>query len=362
MHEKLKKSIKNREGFEKTLSILHSKEFKELSETIRNFIEENPNFSEEYTKLIESNPEYEDMEIHEVLELLKNSTDKNENLKVQNIKYLSKFFIPKDRVTNKFFKNEIPIGVEQPVRTNGVSSKKQLIALVTIDYENLKDISISRDLDYYDWHVFNAVVSLSLENKAIKMSTIYKAITGNKEAKLTQKPKQELKKSLEKMALTRIHINAKDEATAYKMKDIVFTGYLLPINYLTNGEDEWVKILETPMLYKYASQKKQVACVDMNVINTPLKKFRADFELQAYLLSLINEMKGNSPNRIINYNNLYEKLNISAASESSLRNEKQKIREKTEKLLNYWKKINFIKDFKRNPGANKTIKSITIDF
>ena len=76
-------------------------------------------------------------------------------------------------------------------------------------------------------------------------------------------------------------------------------------------------------------------------------------------------MKGSSKlSPTIKYDTVYKQLEVTAGSESSLRNKKMKIRNTVKKLLDFYKKEGFIKGYVENAHKSEKnkIDSVTIRY
>lgn len=132
-----------------------------------------------------------------------------------------------------------------------------------------------------------------------------------------------------------------------------------------NGQTvEAIKILDTPILFDYAQQKNQIGRFDVKLLDTPNNKNEETIILEGYLRRRILAIKGSSKlSPTILYETVYKQIDLSnIKSDSALRNKKQKIREMTKKILDFWKKEGFIKGHSENvsKGEKGRIVSVTI--
>ena len=143
---------------------------------------------------------------------------------------------------------------------------------------------------------------------------------------------------------TRFTINASQEGAVYKnLSDFVYKSYLLPaaqVSAKINGTNViCFKIFETPPLYEYASRKKQIARINLDLLSLPFKtdsenekrESQTSMMLTHYLTRRIIALKSLS-NAIV-YDTFYEFLGMSNAS----RLKKFRIRENIKKFLESWK-------------------------
>lgn len=278
------------------------------------------------------------------------------------------FIMAKDKVTNKLFEGGLMIGDENVlIATEGRKSKKELTAVVSIDFGELPNVQMSKSITGYDREVHDAIVSLYVdgENEYVTPLMIYRTMTGNPKAKITPKIEEEISDSVTKCSITRIYIDSTEEAEAYGMEKVRYEGNLLYTKKIVGTHkgqtSEWIQIIEKPVLYDYANDKGQVARVNIALLNTPISKNKETINLQGYLLRRISSMQGSKLSKNIVYETIYKHLEITASSNSALLNKQAKIRDKAKEILTYWKEQQFIKNFKENKKG-KTIVSLSIEF
>lgn len=276
--------------------------------------------------------------------------------------------LAKDKITNKFFEGTLDVQSKNiEIATERKHSKKELTAVVSIDFEELPNVSISKNIEPYDREVHDAIVSLYVdgENEFVTPLMIYRTMTGNPKATFTDKKEKEISDSVSKCSMTRISIDTSEEAEAYGMDKSRYEGNLIYTEKIIGehkGEvSEWIRILKKPILYDYANDKNQVARVPIQLLNTSINKNDETIVLQGYLLRRILAMKGSKLSKNIVYDTVYKHLNISAASAGALRKKQSKIRDNAKRILNDWKEQGFIKTFKENKKQN-SIVSLTISF
>ena len=275
------------------------------------------------------------------------------------------FVMTKDKITNKFFEGALPVGSRDVlIGTEGRKSKK---AVVSIDFEDLPHVFISKTITPYDREVHDAIVSLYIdgENEYITPLMIYRTMTGNPKAELTEKKAKDISDSVTKCSMTRIFIDSSEEAGAFGMERAEYEGSLLfaeKIKGSHKGEiSEWIHILKTPILYQYADNKGQIARSPIELLNTPVNKNDEAIILQGYLLRRILAMQGSKLSRNIVYETVYKHLDISAASAGALRKKQTKVRDTVKKILNDWVSKKFIRTYKENKKGN-SIVSLTVEF
>lgn len=358
-------SDKTEEGLKRLELYADEALFEEAEKKLREFIFNESQFIE-YGIL-----ELAYKKLNENQKILNNiNVDEKERFSIPKTKYPNKFISPKDKVSNKLFDGALTIGGINHIATEGSKSKKELTAKVSIDFDELKGVTISRDLNSYDREVHDAIASLYVDggNEYITPLMIYRTMTGNPRADLKQNSKQQqaISESVTKCSVTRIRIDAKDEAKAYNMDKLIYEGNLIytkKIEGIHKGEiNEWIYVMERPVLFDYAESKGQIDRADINLLNTPINKNEENIILQGYLLRRIRTMKHSKLSKNILYETVYKQLNIEAASPGALRKKQTKIRNTVKDILDYWIKEKEIKGYKENKGKNNAIVSLTILF
>lgn len=287
-------------------------------------------------------------------------------LDIPKTQYPDQFIIPKDRVSNRLISGKLTDRHNLQMERKG--AKNKLTATVSINLDGLEDLQISKNFTLYDWQVHNSIVSLFVDggNEFITPLMIYRTMTGDPGAKLTENISRSILESITKCSATLVKIDAEDEAKAWGMDQLIYEGNLLYTERITgvyNGQiGEWIRILRRPVLYDYANSKSQIARMDIRLLNTPVYKTAETILLQSYLQGRILAMKGsNKLSRNILYSTIYKQLDIEAGSPGALRKKQSKVRRNVKRILGYWKDENFIVDFEENTGARNTKTSVSIE-
>lgn len=285
---------------------------------------------------------------------------------IPKTKQPKKFIVPKDKVTNTLFDGKLIAGSKDVlIGMEGRKSKKELTAVVSIDFEDLPNVTISKTITAFDREVHDAIVSLYVDgkNEFVTPLMIYRTMTGDPKAKINPKKAEAISNSVTKCSMTRIIIDSSDEADAFEMDKLYYEGNLIYTKKVKgehNGKiSEWIYIMEQPILYTYAKNKKQIARTDINLLNTPINKSDEVIILQGYLLRRILAMQGSKLNRNILYETIYKHLEISASSPGALRKKQHKVRDMTKEILDDWVIKKFIKNYDENV-KNNSIISVTI--
>lgn len=238
---------------------------------------------------------------------------------------------------------------EKTLEINVASKKSDKAINVTysVNFEAL-DASVSRSLSHFDKQVCIALAAhYAAGNKVVSLSQIYTAM-GNT-GRPSQKQIAKIGESVDKLAKTEITIDNTEEAIAYKgRKKVVDKEMIITckrrdayINgHLTEGA---IFMYDLPAPIRFARDRGQIITLDLKVLQSPMNKTEENLILQDYLIRRISR-KGD-PRRIL-ISTLLSKLGGQGP-----RQKKWRTLEKAKALLEYYKEIGFIADFKLEPDA-----------
>ena len=290
------------------------------------------------------------------------------------VSYPASYITPIDKVSNKAFEGVLnssePIGVEVVKKAK---SRKPIYTLVSIDIAELEGVKINgrRELTAFDREVHDAIITLYVEggNTYITVNMIYQMMTGKRGAHCSSKQAQAISDAITKLMFSHAVIDASQEAQLRGLDKARYDSNLLNAKRLTvsaNGQTtEAIKILDTPILYDYAERRNQIGRFDVKLLDSPVNKTEENIVLDGYLRRRILSMKGSSKlSPTIKYDTVYKQLEITAGSESSLRNKKMKVRNTVKKLLDFYKKGGFIKGYVENAHKSEKnkIDSVTVRY
>lgn len=300
--------------------------------------------------------------------------EERRELEEVKVSYPASYITPIDKVSNKAFEGVLnstePIGVEVVKKAK---SRKPIYTLVTIDIAELEGVKINgrRELTAFDREVHDAIITLYVEggNTYITVNMIYQMMTGKRGAHCSAKQAQAISDAITKLMFSHAVIDASQEAQLRGLDKAKYDSNLLNAKRLTvsaNGQTtEAIKILDTPILFDYAERRNQIGRFDVKILDSPVNKTEENIVLDGYLRRRILSMKGSSKlSPTIKYDTVYKQLEITAGSESSLRNKKMKVRNTVKKLLEFYKKEGFIKGYVENAHKSEKnkIDSVTIRY
>lgn len=265
---------------------------------------------------------------------------------------LKSILIDLNKISQKAFSSDVNITLyrDEPIKIamerKGTSKEINTFVFMNFDFgkvteEGLRIIGTEK-LTPFDKIILDAINSLYIEghNQYITTQMIFHVITGDPDRRITPNYAQEINNSITKLLFTRIIIKAHEEAIMYpELKDFEYHDTIVPgkiVKAILNGtEVACVKIRDIPPLYLYASKKKQISKVDIDLIRLPFakgtKESKEDVSLLHYLLRRIIALK--SISNYIKYDTLYDELGYSNATVKK----KFSIRKKVREILDTWK-------------------------
>ena len=248
----------------------------------------------------------------------------------------------------------------------GKSAGKSVSTIVTMDFPKTVVLDDGGYLTNFDKAILNGVSSLLIAGTIyFTIPMLYHAMSGNANPSMREEAVQTLRDRLEFMRRSTITLDYTEEAAAHFLKDeqnlqsLTLSRYLLPMNRMNavlNGREvEAYFLIDTPPLFQYASSKRQISLVDMDLLNvhfaadsplagTSLNNTPAIIVLKNYLLTRIEGMK-NQNNRLqsrkILFSSIYEEL----GEQSPIKQRRQRLRNYTEIYLEYLTQQNYISGY-----------------
>ena len=207
------------------------------------------------------------------------SQQKKELPHIKQLKNMTRYYFPIDKVTSTIFSGKFPIKQEGRLKAesdkdNNKGKKADIIALV--DFDELNGVKISRKLTAYDKLVWNTCVNLYVQegHKIITVEQIYKAMgnSSNPSAKI----QAEILDTVETISRARVSIDTTEEHNLYPKYETVKATF---------------QLLETPNLYTFAENRKQIACLPASILEVPVSKTKDNVTLLDYLIQRISRMK-----------------------------------------------------------------------
>lgn len=260
---------------------------------------------------------------------------------------------PMDKVNRKLWENLEEINVNFLV---GRNKKQDISIIVTVNFDKLEGISISKTLTMFDKRVYIAVAALfNAGNETITLTQIHYTMGNtNKPAKYQI---ERINEAVTKMMMAVIYVdNSQEIESKYKYKRFSYTGSLLPsekISAIVNGQltDAAIHIFREPPLMTFARERRQLTTFEAKLLQSTLSKTEANLAIEDYLLERISSTKaaaeaGREKRTVIN-----EILLDTLYKETGIINRIQRARaiEKIKAYFNYYVECGFITIYKMKP-------------
>lgn len=282
-----------------------------------------------------------------IFRLISAATARQEPLRVHTSPIVKTLY-PMDKMNSVTYGRSVE-DYEKTLEINVASKKSDKAINVTysVNFEAL-DASVSRSLSHFDKQVcIAAAAHYAAGNNVVSLSQIYTAMGGTRRPSPGQIAR--IGASVDKLAKTEITIDNTEEAIAYKgRKKVVDKEMIIAckrrdayINgHLTKGA---IFMYDLPAPIRFARDRGQIITLNLKVLQSPMNKTEENLILQDYLIRRISR-KGD-PRRIL-MSTLLNKLGVQGS-----RQKKWRAQEKVKALLEYYKEIGFIADFKLESEA-----------
>lgn len=307
-------------------------------------------------------------------------------------------------INNTNLARQLRENIYEPIQLNkkkepaitGLECKAFVGKTKTADGE-MKDINVTARLtlgsidaliepfEPFDFLVLDAIYTL-YHDKYMKFSLhdVLRVITYNEKVALTPKRSKQIKNSIYKMIGLKIAINAKNEASMRKLpsdkiKHLSEYNDFLPVTRLTGADIENTKyeINSNLPIYEYAEKiNRQIIAVPKILFvcdDKAPERLRKELSntidaimLKRYIICRTEIMR-NQRNRLterrINYKSMLDKLCITRekyGSETAFLHKCRKVHNKMLALLEYFKTIGYIEDFKITTLALGDISGVEV--
>ena len=241
----------------------------------------------------------------------------------------------------------------------GKRGNQPVLTTVTLDMPDHMSIEGGGKLSTYDKSIINGVTSLMESgNTAFSIPMLYHAMTGKQNPTVDDNLYQELTAKLEQMRRMMLTIDLTEENEAQyitsengdtmELCDLQIEGYLLPLSKVSgmlNGKKtELYQIVQNPPLYSYSKIRRQLASVEISLLNAPVNNNSTTIPLKTYLLQRIELMK-NRKNKICQRNILYKSIYQELGAMDANKTRKMRIRGYTSTILDYLVEKHYIQSY-----------------
>lgn len=307
---------------------------------------------------------------------------------------LPKITIPKTHTSpNTRVSNELDNLLNEgafDLRVGEKRKRNELTAYVAVNLVPGESVHLfTRDFTEYDRQVYDAVVSLWMyghEHHIITPATIFKAMTGAN-VNPSQKQKEAVIRSIEKMRRIFAEIDATDEVKAYLKRKGIEPTEKISLKWndtilslrgvkMAKGKEiiEGYIINNEPLLLSYAkaTNKLLTSPIDLldirdvdkkgKILDTSLSNTQSRIAIKGYLWRRImimkHDQKTKNPHqsKVIRFNDLFTKTELQNEDRVTMRRNRDYVFQ----VLAFWKASGFIKDYRKNIGNNKVIESVEI--
>lgn len=304
-------------------------------------------------------------------------------------KQIGTFVLPNNKIAQVITKGIVDAG-EVELLTSSPKTKKTIRDICLLTYEG--DVTLSgKPFTEYDRSVYNAVASIYVygsEDHIVTPAMVYRAMTGMTDSEnLSPQQIEAVRRSLDKMRFIRARVDCSATLRAWgatlDSEQIVhgkFDTYLLNADLLeveAGGKIiQAYQINKPPVLYEYANLVHQVLEVPIDLLTirnidskghltSVLPNTDMRIQMKGYLLRRIEGMKGNKKEKNSLTSNVivledylwdgkkHEGLYTIIGKPTPTRTEAARIRTDVERILNYWKKVDYIKEFQIKKKGNK---------
>ena len=226
----------------------------------------------------------------------------------------------------------------------------------------LEDKTVFRELTPFDRAVHNAVCSLCYSGiESFTTDQVYRIITGNPDAKVTDKIRNMVEESIRTLRNRIVGIDFEEEGEYFGINlltengdEITFvSNYILPLSHtillLKNGQkvEAW-NLLSEPPLLSYARIKKQIETIAVEQLQVPLPLTENTIKLREFLLQKVLLIKRKTPKsgklrkdykncNILKFEDIYDLFGFDRNDHSSKSIiQRNRLIEKCETMFNYW--------------------------
>lgn len=239
--------------------------------------------------------------------------------------------------------------------------REQLSVPVMISTKQLKELK-DKELNNYDFRVYRAIhaIAVTTQSTFVSLNAIYRYMAPQTYSKMNTFDKNKIKESIQKMRLTIISVNNRNESGFYNYKYFNYDNdYLLPCRFFTkNGVDgillylveyeEGKPELALPLI-KWATVRKQIEQIPLSLYSAPITRNETSDAIEDYLIREIFAKKNKADRSKeplksveISLDDIYKEGGISFKD----KNRKQKIKRIRDRyiqpILDYWISQNYL--------------------
>lgn len=291
-------------------------------------------------------------------EEIKGKTEHKDPLPIIKAKRLKEIKYPIDKVNNTIWRGVLERGIKENLKAESdldAKKRKEADICVTIDFEELEGVRISRDLGSYDKRVFIAVANLKRQGlDFVTTAQIYRAMGGR--GTPSRKDRDKILESVKFISMGRVTIDNQKEVKLYRKYDKIIESFPLLVTAIGEGYvngilvDDVIHIIEVPRLMTFAENRRQITTIPAALLESPISMTAANLMLEDYLFTRIARIRNATAHtRTILFTTIYEGCGIKSKMQKS------RLPEKLERILEHYKSEKWIK------GYTITDRSIEIE-
>ncbi len=260
------------------------------------------------------------------------------------------------RDATDIFNEVINVPLEELVAEEVVNIEVETSASTILPVKNKMILSYEGEfgekLTFFDREVVDAIATLAPHTQVISATTIFRVISGNREAHVTTTQRQRVEDAMEKCGNYKVEIDITNQylevmpQEAGNVHSMNYSGRLISFEKLrkkaTHGSNTYYKILGIPPVFRYAEAIGKVSVFPLALLGTPIKKTEQVIVLQSYLLREIGKMKQEEHySRNIFWESVYSLTEV----DSDARQLRARVRGRVIVMLDFWVKQEFIEGY-----------------
>lgn len=261
-------------------------------------------------------------------------------------------------------------GIKAAVNKKDAAIKKY----VYINLEEDENLTGLDNLTEFDKSVHNAVISMFNDSGerifTARQVTQFLFYGNDNINRASPKRVEEVDKSIKKLMRLQVTINFKEHAELnklYNIKRFEISRYILPLDKIkinSNGDlIEAYSLMARPPILEYVQQVKQIISTPTHLLDIPVRSTHETIIIRDFLLEQIGHIKNNREwNNIIKVDRIidYSGIDLDSFTDNTKRKKRKIIIDNVCKILDSWKKKEYIKGYVLNKGNRGRIDSIKI--
>ncbi len=232
-----------------------------------------------------------------------------------------------------------------------------LVTRVSLLFDSSIDdvVNYSRALTNFDREVIDAVSTLATVTQVMTAATIYRMITGKSDdSPVNQSQKKRVEDSMNRCARCQVTIDVSEKLQNHPLfansdqDDFWYIGNAISYEAIKHqakrGTTIYYRINSMPPFYRFAERLGKISVFPLKLLDSPVSKTDHNIAVQSYLLRTIDSMKQDPTiSTLVQWDVIYKMA--TQEGKQATANENKRTRDNIERILNFWIKENFIKDY-----------------